>query len=94
MEAFTQLLTGLVDHPVHCMLAVALVVIAYLYKAREGDRKNADARATAEKKASDDRADAKAAAHLATVEKVIPVAEKLADGVTTLERLMMMTKEG
>lgn len=94
MEALTALMQGLVDHPVHCMLAVSFIVIGYLYKAREADKKAADEAREAAKKAADERADAKSAAHLAAVEKVIPVAEKLADGVVTLERLMMMTKEG
>lgn len=77
MEAFAALLQGIVDHPTACMLAVTLIVIAYLYKAREAD-----------KTATDTRVDKLNEAHKATIEKVIPVAEKLADGVSTLERLM------
>lgn len=77
MEAFSQLIDGLVSHPTACMLALVLIALAYLYRAREAD-----------KKASDERIERMQAAHLATVEKTIPVAEKLADGVVMLERLM------
>lgn len=77
MEAFEALLKGIVEHPTACMLAVALIALAFLYKAREADRTAKEAQI---QKLNDD--------HKATIEKVIPVAEKLADGVNTLERLM------
>jgi hypothetical protein len=66
MEAFSQILQGLVDHPTACMLVLTLLALGYLYRAREAD----------------------AVAHRATLEKVIPVAEKLTDAVGVLERLM------
>lgn len=77
MEAFTQLLTGLVEHPVHCFLALALIAVAYLYKARQQDHK--DFLDLIMKKNAD---------HLETVAKVIPVAEKSADAVIAAERIL------
>lgn len=77
MEALSQLIDGLVAHPAECFAALLLLAVVYLYKAREAD-----------KRASDERYDKLNEARMATVEKVIPVAEKLADGVSTLERLM------
>lgn len=87
MEAFGQILQGLVDHPTACILALTLVALAYFYRARE-----ADARSYIEKISTME------AAHRATLEKVIPVADKLGDAaiavekaVATLERLMEKT---
>jgi len=77
MEAFEAIFRGLVEHPAECFLALSLVVIGYLYRAREADRK-----------AAEERYDKLNELRYATAEKVIPVAEKLADGVVTLERLM------
>lgn len=77
MELVGQIAAGLAANPTAWMLALALMALVYFYKAREGD-----ARAHAE------RIERMQAAHLATVEKTIPVAEKLADGVAILERLM------
>lgn len=84
METFEAIYKGLNEHPTACMLALALVALAYFYRAREVD-----------KKAADERNDKLNEAHKATIEKVIPVADKLGDAaiavekaVATLERLM------
>lgn len=84
MEAFQALLDGIVAHPTACMLTVTLIALGFLYRAREADRAAKDAIV---QKLNDD--------HKATIEKVIPVADKLGDAaiavekaVATLERLM------
>lgn len=84
MEAFQALVDGIVAHPTACMLAIALIALGFLYRARESDKTSADA-----------RLDKLNEAHKATLEKVIPVADKLGDAaiavekaVATLERMM------
>lgn len=84
MEAFTEMLNGLVAHPTACFLVLALIALAFIYRAREVDRA---AHGVLVQKLNDD--------HKATIEKVIPVADKLGDAaiavekaVATLERLM------
>lgn len=84
MEAFESLLKGFAESPLPTMLVVSVLAAIYLYKAREADRVARDAQV---QKLNDD--------HKATIEKVIPVADKLADAtiaiersVATLERLM------
>lgn len=77
MEALQPLIDGLNAHSTATLFALTIIALAFLYKAREAERL-----VTAEKiQALNDR-------NAATLEKVIPVAEKLADGVTTVERLM------
>lgn len=75
MEAFQALLDGIVAHPTACMLAVTLIALGFLYKAREADRV---AKETQIQKLNDD--------HKATIEKVIPVSEKLADAAVAVEK--------
>jgi len=78
MEALQQLIDGLVNHSTATLFALTILALAFLYKAREAER----AENATKIQALNDR-------NAQTLEKVIPVAEKLADGVVTLERLMI-----
>lgn len=79
---FESLLKGFVESPLPSMLVVAILTGAYLYKAREADRVARDAERTVVaaqiQKLNDD--------HKSTIEKVIPVADKLADATIAIER--------
>lgn len=85
MEALTELVAALVAHPTECFLALTLIAFGFYYRAREADRIAVTAKNEERVQMLNDR-------NLETAKQVIPVAEKLADGVTTLERLMEMTK--
>lgn len=73
---FNAIYAGLVDHPTACLLAVALFVIGYLYKARNDDTKEHMAALASQ-----------SSAHLETVERIVPLAEKLIQSVDMLERV-------
>lgn len=77
MEAFAQILQGLVDHPTACLLALALIALGWLYKARAQDQKDFIEIIL---KRED--------GHRETLLKVIPAAEKLTDSVVILERII------
>lgn len=80
MDTFSQILQGLVEHPTACLLALALVALAYLYKARAQDHR--DFLELILKKEAE---------HRDTVLKVIPAAEKLTESVVILERIIAHT---
>ncbi len=67
---------GLVKNPLAWIAALLLCAVAYLFK----ELRAAD-------KATLDRSIAAEAAHRATLEKVIPVADRLTQAVEILERL-------
>jgi hypothetical protein len=74
---------GLATHPLTYLCALLIIACVYLFKElRAADR------------AALDRVVANATEHRATLEKVIPVAEKLATGVDTLERISLTLATG
>lgn len=73
-----QIAQGLAANPLAWICALALMTVAYLFKElRAADRLQLE------------RADAAKVAHLATLEKVIPIAEKLTSAVEILEKLSL-----
>lgn len=75
---------GLATHPLTYLCALLILACVYLFR----ELRAAD-------KASLDRVVANATEHRETLKKVIPVAEKLAAGVETLERLSVaLTTKG
>jgi hypothetical protein len=76
MEFLNDLANGLQHSPLAWILALCLVVIGYLYRGREQDQKD-----------KLEKLMAKEAEHRATLEKVIPIAEKLGDSVEALQRI-------
>lgn len=73
---FGQLLAGLVAHPTACILALTLLALAFLYKAREADRVRHEDKV---QKLNDDQKE--------MMKQVIPVAEKLASAAIAVEKL-------
>lgn len=76
MDPASNIASGLATHPLTYLCALLILACGYLFKElRAADR------------AALDRVVKNAEEHRATLEKVIPVAEKLAAGVETLERI-------
>lgn len=73
-----QVAAGLASNPLAWISAILIGVVAYLFKElRAADRLQLE------------RSDIAKAAHLATLEKVIPIAEKLTSAVEILEKLSL-----
>lgn len=72
-----SLIDGLSNHSTATLFALTILALAFLYKAREAERTE-----TANKiQALNDR-------NASTLEKVIPVAEKLADGAIAIDKMI------
>ncbi len=76
MELIGQLAAGLATSPLSWILALSLVVIGYLYRARENAQKEFL-----------DMVMKQEGSHRETLMKVLPIAEKLGDSVESLERI-------
>jgi hypothetical protein len=76
MEFLKDIANGLVEHPTQWMLALTLIALAFLYKARSDDSK-----------ASLETILKLEGEHRETLVKIIPVAEKMTDSVEALERI-------
>lgn len=88
MDTFSEIMKSFGMAPLATMLTLCLIALGYLYRAREKERDVTEASREKERATSAERIQALNDRNFQTAEKVFPVAEKLADGVTTLERLM------
>lgn len=88
MDSFSEIMKSFGMAPLATMLTLCLIALAYLYRAREKERSATEAAREKERTAAAAIIQALNDRNFQTAEKVFPVAEKLADGVTTLERLM------
>lgn len=73
---FGQIYTGLVEHPTALMLAVTLVALGYLYRERQNDTKEFIEKILEQEKD-----------HRATLEKILPIAERLTQSVEVMDRV-------
>lgn len=77
MEAFTEVLNGLVNHPTACMLTLSLIVNGFLFRMLIQNAKEYIESILKQEKE-----------HRDTLTKVIPAAEKLTESVVILERII------
>lgn len=76
MDSLEIIAKGLAEHPTAWLLAIALIVIGYLYKEN-----------SASKKELVDMISRKEAEHRETISKIVPICEKATDAVEVLERI-------
>jgi hypothetical protein len=78
MDPASPIAAGLASHPLTYLCAMLILVVIYLYKSKEG------LQATLLQSVKDS-----AAEHRATLEKVLPLTEKLTNTVEVAERLLL-----
>lgn len=82
MEAFTEVLNGLVNHPTACMLTLSLIVNGFLFRMLIANAQEYIKSMLLQEKE-----------HRETLTKVIPATVKLTESVDLLERVIATHKD-